>query len=384
MRKLFLFIFALSCICLQMQAQSNWMLYVWSDAAYAADANYQGETHPLQSTSAEGIFTIEGLNVSEFNLKYCVTDVDWTTIYGWSEEASGIVVDPGQEVVMGITNQASGWLNIHPGSYDVTFDEVRKTIRFDVHAPEGYKRVSVLGDSYSTMYGWITPSTNETFFPRFDVQNVEQTWWYQVISSGHYVLERNNVYSGSTMTNNTLTDWKDTSKKIDVSTSFISRATNLGDPDMILICGGTNDEWNNDNSMGDYKYSDWSDDDLKLFRPGTAYLMNLVKTTYPKAQIIFVLNDILPRVSDSIKTICAHYGIPVAAPQGIMKDETGHPSPEGMTTIANEVVRTIHGTTGIRQTIRPNLNLQCYDLLGRPTHPKGLYILNGRKIISHK
>lgn len=202
---------------------------------------------------------------------------------------------------------------------------------------EGYQRVSVLGDSYSTMYGWNMPYSNEPFYPRNEIQQAEQTWWQQVINSGRYVLECNNSYSGSTMTNNTLPNWIDRSCKMEASTSFISRCTNLGNPDIILICGGTNDEWNNDRSMGDYKYGDWTNDDLLLFRPGTAYLLNMVKMTYPKAKVYFVLNDILERVGESIKVICAHYDIPVIAPQGIEKDETGHPTLAGMTTIANAV-----------------------------------------------
>ncbi len=201
---------------------------------------------------------------------------------------------------------------------------------------EDCKRISVLGDSYSTIYGWITPG-NEPFYPHGDVVDAGQTWWQQVVSSGRYVLECNNSYSGSTMTNNTLPNWRDRSHKMEVSTSFISRCTNLGNPDIILICGGTNDEWNNDKSMGEFKYGNWKENDLKLFRPGTAYLLSLVKTTYPKAEVYFVLNDILERVGESIKTICDHYDIPVIAPQGIEKDESGHPTQAGMTTIADAV-----------------------------------------------
>ena len=108
---------------------------------------------------------------------------------------------------------------------------------------EDCKRISVLGDSYSTMNGWIKPG-NEPFYPHGDVVEASQTWWQQVINSGRYVLECNNSYSGSTMTNNTLPGWRDRSRKMEVSTSFISRCTNLCNPDISLICGGTNDEWN--------------------------------------------------------------------------------------------------------------------------------------------
>lgn len=208
------------------------------------------------------------------------------------------------------------------------------------------KKVSILGDSYSTMAGWITPDSNAPFYPHGEVTQAEQTWWHQVISSGNYALERNNSYSGSTMTYNTLNDWRRPGK-MDLSTTFIERAKDLGNPDIILICGGTNDEWNNDNSMGEYKYSNWTNDDLYLFRPGTAYLLNYLKTTYPDAQVIFVLNDILNRVGPSIETICAHYNIPVVKPYAIEKDESGHPTPAGMTTIAEAVKARLNGQSQV-------------------------------------
>lgn len=203
-------------------------------------------------------------------------------------------------------------------------------------------RVSILGDSYSTMAGWLTPESNAPFYPHGEVTEVEQTWWYQVISSGNYVLERNNSYSGSTMTYNTLDDWRRLGK-MDLSTTFIERATDLGEPDIILVCGGTNDEWNNDNTMGEYKYADWTEEDKYLFRPGTAYLLNYIQTTYPEAQVVFVLNDILERIGESIETICAHYAIPVVKPQGIEKDESGHPTAAGMKTIAEAVKAKLNG-----------------------------------------
>ena len=44
------------------------------------------------------------------------------------------------------------------------------------------KSVSILGDSYSTFDGYITPSTNEMWYYQGnrgsnDVQDVTQTWW---------------------------------------------------------------------------------------------------------------------------------------------------------------------------------------------------------------
>lgn len=326
-----LFISLVSCLHAQ-AADSGWYLYIWSDTSSSGS-----DVGQFQTTGIDGVYVLEGLTTTESGLKYCIHNSAWSTCYGWSDEG-GAVNDIGTACKLAVTTQANGWLNIHPGNYDVTWNENDQTVRFDVHCPDGYKRISVLGDSYSTMSGWLTPSTNEAFFPHEDVQSADQTWWHKVISSGNYVLERLNAYSGSTMTYNTLNDWNNPSQKMDISTSFISRCTNLGNPDIILICGGTNDEWNNDNSMGDYKYSDWTDDDKYLFRPGFAYLLNLVKTTYPDAEVYFVLNDILDKVEESIVTICNHYNVPIAAPQGIEKDESGHPTADGMVTIANAVI----------------------------------------------
>ena len=48
------------------------------------------------------------------------------------------------------------------------------------------KSVSVLGDSYSTFEGYLTPATNEIWYftntagGRTDVTDVRQTWWHQL------------------------------------------------------------------------------------------------------------------------------------------------------------------------------------------------------------
>ena len=50
------------------------------------------------------------------------------------------------------------------------------------------KTVSVLGDSYSTYEGFLTPSTNAVWYQaknatkKTDVTSVTQMWWHQVIT----------------------------------------------------------------------------------------------------------------------------------------------------------------------------------------------------------
>ena len=67
------------------------------------------------------------------------------------------------------------------------------------------KSVSILGDSYSTYEGFMTPSTNELWYygkngdKKTDVKNVRQTWWHEVISENGWRLCINNSYSGATV-----------------------------------------------------------------------------------------------------------------------------------------------------------------------------------------
>jgi hypothetical protein len=124
--------------------------------------------------------------------------------------------------------------------------------------------VAVLGDSYSTFEGFI-PKGYATWYTTAvqkvtDVNKVEQTWWWQVIKEGGYKMGNINSYSGSTICNTGYRD-EDYSDR-----SFINRTTLLGNPDIILICGGTNDSWANA-PIGNYQYSNWKRADLYFHHP---------------------------------------------------------------------------------------------------------------------
>ena len=53
------------------------------------------------------------------------------------------------------------------------------------------KKVSILGDSYSTFKG-VIPANYSSFYPndRNDVVEVEQTWWSLFIKAKDYQLEK--------------------------------------------------------------------------------------------------------------------------------------------------------------------------------------------------
>lgn len=200
------------------------------------------------------------------------------------------------------------------------------------------KTVSILGDSYSTYEGFVEPSSNWVWYfaePRVettDVDNVQQTWWHQYIKDNGYRLEKNNSYSGSTVCN-TGYDGADYT-----GISFISRMNNLGCPDMIIVFGATNDSWANV-PLGEMKYSKWTADDLKEFRPALCYMMSYLHDRYPNTEIIYLINDGLkPEVTTSIKEACDHFSIPYLELHDIDKT-AGHPNIKGMRQIAEQLTR---------------------------------------------
>ena len=198
------------------------------------------------------------------------------------------------------------------------------------------KSVSVLGDSYSTFEGYLTPATNEIWYfnntagGRTDVTDVRQTWWHQLISQQGWKLCLNNSYSGSTICY-TGYNGNDYSQR-----SFVNRAANLGCPDIIFIFGATNDSWAG-SPIGDYKYDAITPTDLWQFRPALARLLHFMTTRYLGTRLYFILNDGLkPEINESVLTICQHYGVDVIALHDIHK-KSGHPSIKGMQQIAEQI-----------------------------------------------
>ena len=199
--------------------------------------------------------------------------------------------------------------------------------------------ISILGDSYSTFEGYVTPATNEMWYyeepgNRTDVDDVTQTWWWQVADQGGYRICVNNSYSGSTIGYRGY-DGNDYSDR-----SFLTRMDYLGNPDIILIFGATNDSWAGE-EVGQYKYSGWQKGDFYTFRPAMACLLDHVKKRYPHVKVYFLLNsELRDDINESCLTICRHYGVPCISLHDIHKIN-GHPSVNGMKSIARQVLDVI-------------------------------------------
>ena len=199
---------------------------------------------------------------------------------------------------------------------------------------QSLKRVSILGDSYSTYEDFVQPDTNRLWYiqknPRNDVVSVDQTWWHLFIKEHGYLLERNNSFSGATICNRGY-DGADFTPR-----SYLTRMNNLGCPDILFIFGGTNDAWAGV-PIGEYKYSGWTKAELYTFRPALAKLLWYVTLRYPNTQLYVLLNDKLSdAINNSFRTICAHYGVKLIELHDIDKQKD-HPSVKGMRQICDQI-----------------------------------------------
>lgn len=212
------------------------------------------------------------------------------------------------------------------------------------------KKVSILGDSYSTFYGHVFPAANLCWYGvpgekrENNVTKVEETWWYRFVNEHGFQLERNNSYSGSTVchTGYEKADYSDR--------SFITRIHNLGNPDIILVFGGTNDSWAGA-PIGVYQYEGWTKADLYSFRPAFCYLLASLKQLYPEAQIYNITNsELSEEITNSMNEICRHYGIENICLRDVDKQE-GHPSIQGMESISRQLwkslSRALSSTSGL-------------------------------------
>ena len=201
-----------------------------------------------------------------------------------------------------------------------------------------FSNFSILGDSYSTFRGYTHPTSNNQWYPALDVQSVEDTWWYKFALQYGIRLIANNSYSGSTICYDGYGDGSADAKE----TSFVTRSSNIGEiPELILIFGGTNDSWAG-SGIGEYKYSDWTEEDLTTFRPAVAKMLHDVKYNNIGSTVIFILNtDLKSSIDESVETICDYYDVELLKLENISKS-SNHPNKTGMTQICEQLITFIN------------------------------------------
>ena len=225
--------------------------------------------------------------------------------------------------------------------------------------------LSVLGDSISTFDGVsnnsndnATLALNKTFYPRYDIQSAEQTWWNVVNQMTGGCLLVNNSWSGSLVTTQTGRAWQ-------------KRCVNLHNdktnqtPDAIAFYMGTNDLGKVD--VGEFnKLDDIYNEDTGYISPQTfaqayAVCIHKMKVAYPNAKIFaFTLpessysvdNAVLDEFNQAIVDIANYfdcYIVDLGQMDGYHytthTDDNLHPNVQGMLCIADYFARCIQATS---------------------------------------
>ena len=210
-------------------------------------------------------------------------------------------------------------------------------------------RVSILGDSFSALEGYVYPDTNEAYphYTEIGVTGPEQMWWSKVIDSTGWEMEKNNSFSGSLMCN---FDDFETGNHYGPN-SFIRRMDNLGNPHVIFVFGATNDIYHRA-PLGDFVYANWTEEQLCSFRPGLAYILETLTHQHPRAKIYLLvdmelcINDVTIEDEtrqdylESMYSIANHYNVNCIEIYGIHKS-WWHPNPEGQEDIARQVIEAL-------------------------------------------
>ena len=204
-----------------------------------------------------------------------------------------------------------------------------------------YPTFAILGDSYSTFAGYLDPESNVSYYPADNVTSVNDTWWGMLCKDEGMLLMQNNSYSGTYVCNAE-------SAGALVANSFVNRMQNLPKASVIFVFGGTNDSWNNVD-LGEYKYSEWTENDLKQFRPAYAYMLDYLIKHHLGARIICLKNPYADNgtgftqdIEASVDAICEHYGIETCVNYVISKASNWHPNKTGMTQIKTAVVQLLN------------------------------------------
>ena len=160
-------------------------------------------------------------------------------------------------------------------------------------------KVSIMGHSRCTYKGYI-PSSNRTFYPKYDVNNVKLTWWWKLLNVMEAKLEVNESFSAGRVCNTHPT-----------YPSYIDRVGNLGDPDVILFWGGINDQRKN-TPLGTLDFSKPLEElDEGCFASAMDKLVRLMFEKYPKAEIIIFIED---SITDEgfiyvLRELATHYNL---------------------------------------------------------------------------
>lgn len=203
------------------------------------------------------------------------------------------------------------------------------------------KNIVIIGDSYSTYKGYI-PEGNGSYYaadvtttiPYID--NVKKTWWKQLEERMNYNIILNDSWTGSTIckTGYDGAYCHESSFVVRLDKHIENGFFNKNKVDTIFIFGGTNDSWAN-SPIGELKYDDITEDDLKCALPAFCSLIKKAKTI--TNNIIVILNT---ELKDEIKNAFIEASKKLEInylPLTKFELENGHPTILGMSQISKQV-----------------------------------------------
>ncbi len=235
------------------------------------------------------------------------------------------------------------------------------------------KNISILGDSISTYQGVsndtsanTTIGNNAVFFPKADIDNVNETWWKQAIDSTGMNLLVNNSWSGSRVFNNAGAAYDTRATQLHADTG----ANKGKNPDIIAVYMGVND-FDNKVALGSFsKLSDVYDKESGYKAPqnfAEAYAIMLHKITqkYDKANVfVFTLpyngantdTKTMDSYNDTIRGIAKYFEcqiVDLAKIEGYSyskyTSDNLHPNEQGMDLITDLFVRTLSSAYAKKQ-----------------------------------
>ncbi|MCR5408005.1 MAG: alpha/beta hydrolase fold domain-containing protein [Bacteroidales bacterium] len=283
---------------------------------------------------------------------------DGVTYSGFIEALNAAVAEMNDSAVYPV--ELAGW-ETGAGGYPVPSAEAPS-------AGVPRKKVSILGDSISTYQGF-TPYPSNYQYPKAaytGFNSVSMTWWHQLIydKMTNAKLEVNSSYTGTCV--------QETTDKGHPGYGFLHRYVELGNPDVIIVNGGTNDAWSFSLPVGTLDFS-LATDALDEFQFAQAYdkLIRLLKTTYPSADIACVIGDNVMDASKAeyaqvIRDVCTHYDLPYAevvfADRASLTYDNVHPNIDGMQEMANQVWNALAPSLEPGSNVVPDLDARVVNV----------------------
>ena len=207
---------------------------------------------------------------------------------------------------------------------------------------KGFGSVLIIGDSYSTFDGYI-PEGYSFWYPRMeekkeetDVENVHETWWYQLMGETESTLILNDSFSGSTVCSTERESIPGTHFNLRTDRMIQNGFFEKNKIDTVFVFGGTNDSWIG-SPIGEIKYENITEDDIKTVLPAFSALISKLKKASPSSRIIPLINcDLKDEITNGFEEICRHYSLTYIRFESIDKI-AGHPNREGMKQIKDIV-----------------------------------------------